>query len=258
MRAPLLFPIALLLGCAPPSEPAQSAAGAPEIEGRYVVAYVNEAPPVIGIEGSEPTVAIDARRIHFSSQCIYADWSYRRDGERLDTGSWDYGGELVAMCARALAPGEAAIQAAIDGASEVRFVQGGLWLSGEGGTVQLRRVPDPAAVAARAVDLTGEWRVAAIDGRDLAGDYGIALSADFDRVWWEPGCAAQFRDYTITGSAFAALPRSDRPEVVCEIGVPPEVMQIWSALDAADTIRRTEANGVEIAGGGRSVLLFSQ
>lgn len=46
--------------------------------------------------------------------------------------------------------------------------------------------------------------------------------------------------------------------VVCEIGYPPEVPQIWQAMDAADTIERTADNGVLISGGGRSVLLFSQ
>jgi hypothetical protein len=30
------------------------------------------------------------------------------------------------------------------------------------------------------------------------------------------------------------------------------------ALDAAGTVRRTPSNGVELAGGGRSLLLFSQ
>lgn len=108
-----------------------------DFAGEYVVTFVNDEPPLINIEGHEPTVTITAERIHFHSQCIYENWSYERSDESITTGPWDYGGEVVAMCARAPAPGEEAIIAAIDGADTIRFVRRGLWLSGEGGTVQL-------------------------------------------------------------------------------------------------------------------------
>ena len=108
-----------------------------------------------------------------------------------------------------------------------------------------------------AVDLVGEWRVAEIDGESLDRPYGIALSANGERIWWDPSCAGQGANYTITGSSFATATRSN-PGVVCEIGYPPEVPQIWDALDAADAIERTPANGIRIHGNGRSVTLFSQ
>lgn len=110
-----------------------------------------------------------------------------------------------------------------------------------------------------AVDLAGQWRVAGIDGEPFDRPYGIALTADAQRLWWEPVCARQGRDYAISGNAFSAIPpASEPPQPVCDIAFPAELAQIWSALDAADRIERTAANGVRIAGGGRSVTLFSQ
>ncbi|MBX7461748.1 hypothetical protein [Qipengyuania huizhouensis] len=110
----------------------------------------------------------------------------------------------------------------------------------------------------QAVDLAGYWRVAGIDGAPFEASYGIALSADAQRIWWEPECARQYREYSISGSRFVAPVRSNDGEVVCEIGYPEELPEIWSALEAADTIERTPENGVLISGNDRSVLLFSQ
>ena len=252
---------ASLIACSPSPGSGKAQEDAPaeaarSIEGTYVVTFANGEKPLINIAGHEPTLTITGDRIHLQSQCIYDDWSYRLDGEAIRTGEWDYKGDR-AMCARSFAIGELAIIKAIDAAETVRFVPHGLWLSGEGGTIQMRFVPSAEEVAARAVDLTGEWRVAGIDGKPLDASYGIALSADFYSIWWEPGCAGQGVSYTITGSAFDAPP-PQKPGMVCDIGFPPELGQIWSALSAAGTIERTPENGVLISGDGRSVLLFSQ
>jgi hypothetical protein len=56
-----------------------------DIIGKYVVTYVDGAAPIINIEGHEPTITITRERIHFQSQCIYADWTYERDGETIST-----------------------------------------------------------------------------------------------------------------------------------------------------------------------------
>ena len=255
---------AVLAACTPATDATSQPANGQEqppartVPGEYVVTNVNEAPPAIGIANSEPTVTITGDRIHFQSQCIYDDWRYTRDGEAIETGDWQYDGD-IAMCARGLATGETAIIKAIDGADTVRFVPHGLWLSGKGGTVQMKLMPSDEQLAARAVDLTGEWRVAGIDGKPIDASYGIALSADFHGIWWEPGCAGQGVTYTIDGNRFAVTPpRKSGPDTVCDIGVPPEIMQVWDALRASDTIRRTAEGGVEIAGKGRSVVLFSQ
>ncbi|TMM46584.1 hypothetical protein [Qipengyuania marisflavi] len=119
--------------------------------------------------------------------------------------------------------------------------------------------PDPLTAQAPAVDLTGEWRVAGIDGAELDGAYGIALSADDGHIWWEPGCAGQGRLFAISGNEFHRIASPDTgPQMVCDIGFPDELAQIWRAIDAADTIERTAQNGVLITGGGHSLLLFSQ
>ena len=261
----LLLPLTLaLLACAPgdsvvpPRGEQQDTATGRKVDGNYVVGWVNERDVVQYETGTDATVTLSADRIHFQSQCIYQDWAYTREGEAIDTGPWDYGDDLVGMCARGLSPDETAIIAAIDGADTLRFVPGGLWISGDAGTVQLRFQPSKSDLAARAVDLSGEWRVAGIDGEPIDADYGIALSADWYGIWWEPGCAGQGVQYTIDGSRFAVIPPTGEPGPACDIGYPPELEAIWSALAAADSIARTPENGVRISGDGRSVLLFAQ
>ena len=125
----------------------------------------------------------------------------------------------------------------------------------------------PAVEPGPVETLAGAWRVAGIDGENLDEDYGIALSANGERIWWEPQCAGLVRLYRIEGTAITleppapppaqqGLPRP--PPALCTIGVPPAVNRVMQALDAADTVVRTPQNGVKLSGGGRSVLLFSQ
>lgn len=116
----------------------------------------------------------------------------------------------------------------------------------------------PSRQTLPAVELAGEWRVAGIDGVPLDTNYGIALSANDTRIWWEPQCAGQFLEYRISGASFTALAPDSGTQEVCEIGYPEKLATIWSALGAADTIERTPENGVLISGNGRSLLLFSQ
>lgn len=111
-----------------------------DIVGTYVVKLVNGAPPTINIEGHEPTITIGSRRIHFQSQCIYADWTYKRNGEAISTEAYYEPGS--AMCARAMAPGETAIQNSLDKASSVRRTRDGLHLEGGGYRLQLDRLLD--------------------------------------------------------------------------------------------------------------------
>ena len=122
--------------------------------------------------------------------------------------------------------------------------------------------PAPAPVAT----LAGEWRVAAIDGRDFDEPYGLALSADAEEIWWAPRCAGLVRTYRITGSRLTIGPakgtRTPRPgepgPAVCAIGRPPRIDEVTRAIDSATAIRRTASNGVELSGGGHSLLLFTQ
>jgi hypothetical protein len=121
-------------------------------------------------------------------------------------------------------------------------------------------VPAPALVAS----LAGEWRVAGVDGQPFDEPYGLALSGSDTELWWSPRCAGFVRSYRIEGAearfgAVAGVPASDgRPAPVCLIAVPARLGAVFAAIDAADRVVRTPANGIEISGGGHSLLLFSQ
>ncbi len=75
----------------------------------------NGAGPTINIEEHVPTITIGTSRVHFQSQCICADWTYARDGEAISPEPYYEPGSV--MCARALEPGETAIQNSFDKAS---------------------------------------------------------------------------------------------------------------------------------------------
>jgi hypothetical protein len=113
--------------------------------------------------------------------------------------------------------------------------------------------------------LGGEWRVAGIDGKPFDGPYGLGLSADEDEIWWAPRCAQIARRYHIEGTTIRVTPVEWAPEAAdqgppppCAIGLPPRIDEVTRAIDSATTIGRTANNGVELRGGGHSLLLFSQ
>jgi hypothetical protein len=123
--------------------------------------------------------------------------------------------------------------------------------------------PAPPPVAAQVTSFAGDWRVAGIDGADFNEAYGLALKGDEERLWWEPLCARQGRRYRITGGAiaFSAMsppPPGELPAPTCRIAPPARLADVMRALDAARTVERTPQNGILIAGGGHSLLLFSQ
>lgn len=126
-------------------------------------------------------------------------------------------------------------------------------------------VPGQAALPSP-TSLAGEWRVAGIDGADFNEAYGLALSADAREIWWTPRCAGFVRSYAIQDGvirlrAASAQPTAQpgtTPPPVCAIAPPARLPEVFRALEAADRIVRTPSNGIEISGGGHSVLLFSQ
>jgi hypothetical protein len=130
--------------------------------------------------------------------------------------------------------------------------------------------PAPAAptpdAPAPVTTLAGEWRVAGIDGKPLDGPVGLALRGDAREIWWEPRCAGFVRSYRIAATSFSTGPYlgfkprqpGEPTPPVCTIGLPPGLQDMFAALNAATEIRRTANNGIELSGGGRSLLLFSQ
>lgn len=121
-------------------------------------------------------------------------------------------------------------------------------------------------------DLSGEWRVAGLDGEALDLPHGIALSADESAIWWERRCALANISYRIVEDRFVVVdhpapppappdPPGKPPEPAppdCAVKPPPGVAEIASAIREAKKIERTLQNGIRLTGGGRSVTLFRQ
>jgi hypothetical protein len=135
------------------------------------------------------------------------------------------------------------------------------------GTTTQGAGPTPGSALAPIATLAGEWRVAGIDGKDFNEPYGLALSANGDELWWAPRCAGMARSYRIDGTRIQFSPPADErvaesgapaPPPPCIPGRPARLADVMRALDAATAVGRTPSNGIEISGGGHSVLLFSQ
>jgi hypothetical protein len=239
-----------------------TAAAAPQsIEGRWLVERIDGAPPVINIAGYAPVVTIGAERIHFQSQCIYGDWNYARDGERFTASRHFVPGS--GMCARGLAPGETAVEAAFDRLERIAHGRDGtLVVEGRGHRLEMRRTELASDGLMGIRNLAGEWRVAGIDGGELSEGYHLALKGNERELWWEPRCAGMARSYRLTGATIQFGPRIAAPPAggptapICTIGLPPRLGDVFRALDAATNIERTGEAGVSISGGGRSLLLL--
>ena len=127
-------------------------------------------------------------------------------------------------------------------------------------------VPEGSQPITAVGPLIGEYRVAGIDGTEVPGDIGLAVSIDGAMLSYEPTCAGFA--WTITeergGFSFARAPgygparQPDGTFMVCEVGVSPEQRRLAEAIDAARNAWRTPSNGILLEGNGRSVLLFSQ
>jgi hypothetical protein len=119
--------------------------------------------------------------------------------------------------------------------------------------------PDSAAV----IKLAGEWRVAEIDGRSVKEPTELSLTGNENRLWWQPECAGMVRTYRMDGQSITfgstKPPRqAGEPEVICEIGLPEQLDEVFRALDDAQSVARSPTNGVLISGPNHSLLLLSE
>ena len=128
--------------------------------------------------------------------------------------------------------------------------------------------PDQQAMPAP-VSLAGEYRVAGIDGSEVGGGIGLALSVTDTLIWFDPRCAGFNWTYTYSGGRLMTdRPQKPRPPggplvagpgaATCRIAVHPEQQRLATALDAVTNAVRTPSNGIELTGGGHSVTLYSQ
>jgi hypothetical protein len=109
--------------------------------------------------------------------------------------------------------------------------------------------------------ITGAWHVTAVDG--MALEYPLEFGADNKRLWWEPACAGQLRNYRTDGTTIRISPyidpnaSADGLVTICEIGPPPNLPVVFEAIDAATQISRGPENQIVISGGGRSIKLVA-
>jgi hypothetical protein len=109
--------------------------------------------------------------------------------------------------------------------------------------------------------ITGAWRVTAVDG--MALEYPLEFGADNKRLWWEPACAGQLRNYRTDGKIIRISPyidpnaSADGLVTFCEIGPPPNLPVVFEAIDAAKRISRGPENQIVMSGGGRSIKLVA-
>lgn len=108
---------------------------------------------------------------------------------------------------------------------------------------------------ASAAELAGEFRVAGIDGSDIDLPHAITATIDAERIEVQSDCIGLAWTFTL---AEGVLATAQTPTRSCRRAFDPTEMALMGALDVADTVRRTEANGIEFSGGGHSVTLFSQ
>lgn len=106
-----------------------------------------------------------------------------------------------------------------------------------------------------AAELTGEYRIAGVDGGDINLPHGITASIGADRIDVTSGCVEMAWSYRLEG---AGLTTTSIPVVTCDRGRYPEEEAIAAAFSAAREVERTASNGLRFSGGGRSVTLFSQ
>lgn len=106
------------------------------------------------------------------------------------------------------------------------------------------------------VDLTGHYRVSALgDGRELSP--AIEVSASANAIWWEPACAGQGLLYDRAGRdriVFRAE-QFDEPQIVCDIGFPDDLPELWKALEGRWQVAIAADRTVRLARGGSRILL---
>lgn len=114
----------------------------------------------------------------------------------------------------------------------------------------------PAARGAPNMKLPiGEYRVAGTDGREVDLPHAITVSIGPDTIRYVSQCVTGTWTYRFEGDTLTTKPIV---EAVCDRGRYPEEEALDAVFAAPGSIRGTPANGIEIAGGGHRVTLFSQ
>ncbi|MGB5777681.1 MAG: hypothetical protein WBH10_01250 [Allopontixanthobacter sediminis] len=103
--------------------------------------------------------------------------------------------------------------------------------------------------------LTGEYRLAGVDGRDINLSHGISASISEHEIEVLSQCIRFKWTYALADGVLAT---ERTPSMSCRRALLPEEEAISRAFDDAVQVRRTPANGIEFSGEGHTVTLFSQ
>jgi len=113
----------------------------------------------------------------------------------------------------------------------------------------------PGAQVLAAERLVGGYRVAGADGREIDLPYGITASISSERIHLTADCVNLEWSYRLERGR---LSTRRAPSESCARGLTPVEAAVVQAFDGATMVTLTRANGLEFAGGGHSVTLFSQ
>lgn len=114
---------------------------------------------------------------------------------------------------------------------------------------------DSTSIIASPEAFAGEYRVAGVDGMDLNLPHGVTAVIDESRIEVASDCIRFAWTYRFEAQM---LVTEQAPVASCRRAVLPLEQALSDAVEAADIVRRTPANGVELTGGGRSLTLFNQ
>jgi hypothetical protein len=107
--------------------------------------------------------------------------------------------------------------------------------------------------------LTGEYRVAGVNGAPIDAPFGLALSITESRIVFDGPCGGYAWDYRLDGANLAPN-RAVSPDPAClaTARIHHLVFDLATAIDAATRAGRSPSNGIELSGSGQSVTLYSQ
>ena len=238
---------------AAPSPPAIPASG---YQGRYTLVSVDGVALDNPFDNTRPTLLIDAQAIHFASQCIGHSWSWSETSGTIRTARYvrPESDGVVGMCARGFLEFEQATIDALGAVEASRITQNGaLVVEGTGHQLLFDRLDGPD------IALRGRWEVATLDGEAVPGSERIVLYGNDTQLWWEPACAGQRAeidlDFANGGAGWSARQVDTAGAIVCQIGLPPRLGDVWDALEAGERAEWTDAGGIAVTGDGRSVVL---
>ena len=237
-----------------PSEEPRSASVAPgNPVGDYRIAEIDGDPPAVTHEQGV-TVSIGPDRIHYTSQCVYGDWTWRiADGAFTTRRAYEPG---TAMCARGLSDGERAIEEVFDDAKAYAVLPNG-HVAIEGGGRRMLLAPLPAQTPpgpnASAAALPGQYDVRFIDGKAVDLPHPMIVTVADDTIRYDSQCIHRTWNYRLSG---ARLMLSDPPpEVMCQRGNYPEEVAIEQAISAVRHVERGPDGSLSLQGDGHTVVL---